>query len=77
MRDLLIKFANGMTFSVPVKWNLPNSSQKKVENIVNWSKDNGLVLNLGKTWQMVVGRKTKKQLPNPVPSIERKSSVNC
>ena len=31
MRDLLIKFANGMTLSVPVKWNLPNPSQKKLK----------------------------------------------
>ena len=34
-----------------------------------------MVLNLGKTWEMVVRGKIKKQLPNPVPSFERKTSV--
>ena len=51
-KDLLIKFADDMTLSVPVKSNLPDSSLKEVENIVNWSKDNSMVLNLGKTWEM-------------------------
>jgi hypothetical protein len=51
-KDLLIKFPDDMTLSVPVKSNLPDSSLKEVVNIVNWSKDNGMVLNLGKTWEM-------------------------
>ena len=52
--------ADDMTLSVPVKSHLPDPSLKEVENIVNWSKNNGMVLNLGKTWQMVVRGKTKK-----------------
>jgi hypothetical protein len=51
-KDLLIKFPDDMTLNVPVKSNLPDSSLKEVVNIVNWSKDNGMVLNLGKTWEM-------------------------
>ena len=43
-RDLLIKFADDMTLSAPVKSNLLDPSLKEVENIVNWSKDNGRVL---------------------------------
>ena len=51
--------ADDMTLSVPVKSHLPDPSLKEVKNIVNWSKNNGMVLNLGKTWQMVVRGKTK------------------
>lgn len=55
-----------MTLSVPVKSNLPGPFLKEVENIFNWSKDNGMVLNLGKTWEMVARGKTKASKSNTI-----------
>ncbi len=49
--NLLVKFADDITTSAPVKL---GSDSAEVESIQNWSEANQMTLNLSKTWEMVV-----------------------
>lgn len=74
-RNLMIKFADDITLSVPVNVNDSDPSQTEVENIEEWSRDNRMTLNLSKTWEMVVRGKTSKSLPDVITTIERKNEL--
>lgn len=75
-RNLLIKYADDITLSVPVKGDVPDQSAvAEVENIQRWATVNKMKLNLSKTWEMVAKGKTTKTLPEPITSIERKSEL--
>ena len=75
-RNLLIKYADDITLSVPVKVNDSDfSAVVEVENIQRWATENKMKLNLSKTWEMVAKGKTTKALPDSITSIERKSEL--
>ncbi|CAB3982307.1 Hypothetical predicted protein, partial [Paramuricea clavata] len=70
--NILVKFADDMTVSAPVKNNY-DSALAEVDNIEKWTETNRMSLNLGKTWEMVVSGKSTNPLPEPITGIERKT----
>ena len=74
--NLLIKFADDITQSIPVGPNLhDDSSVSEIQNIKLWSNMNRLKLNLTKTQEVVMRRKTPQNPPGTVPIIDRKSEL--
>lgn len=72
--NLLIKFADDITVTVPVR-NGKDSASSEVNNIKDWGKKNYMSLNLTKTWEMVIHGKTSKPKPQPLQDIKRKESL--
>ena len=70
--NLLVKFADDITTSAPVK-SRSDSAEAEVESIQNWSEANQMTLNLSKTWEMVVHGGSMRPLPASIVGIERKS----
>ncbi|CAB4009901.1 Hypothetical predicted protein [Paramuricea clavata] len=70
--NLLVKFADDITTSAPVKSG-SDSAEAEVESIQNWSEANQMTLNVSKTWEMVVHGGSMKPLPAPIVGNERKS----
>ena len=50
-RNLLEKFADDLTLSVPQEENIPKSSAEEIDNIKQWVIENEMTLNLNKTCQ--------------------------
>ena len=69
--NVLVKFADDMTVSAPVKSN-SDSATMEVRNIENWARRNRMTLNLSKTWEMLLSGGTSKPPPVPIEGIERK-----
>ena len=44
--------------------------------LTNWANENRMVLNLDKTWEMVLKGNTSKLVPDPLPSINRRDWLN-
>lgn len=58
-RNLLTKYADDLTLSIPIKATVPNfSAIQEVQNIQQWASENRMELNLSKTWKMVLSGKT-------------------
>ena len=76
-QNLLVKFADDLTLSIPVKSgvNNRNSAANEVQSIVEWSTVNRMQLNFKKTWEMLLKGKSTKALPAPLAFIERKPSL--
>ena len=74
-RNLLLKYADDITLSIPVRSNDIDPSLNEVRNIQYWASENRMNLNLKKTWEMVVRGKTRKPLPEPICDIERKEEL--
>ena len=72
-RNLLVKFADDITISVPVSQESTDVTINVVNSIRDWAASNRMTLNLSKTWEMLIHGKTTKPNPQPVPGIERKS----
>ena len=70
-RNLLLKYADELTLSVPVSAHQDHSFIEV--NIQHWAVRNRMKLNLTKTWEMVVHGRISKPLPPLVQGIERKS----
>jgi hypothetical protein len=70
-RNLLTKFADDLTVSAPVT-NTGDSAASEVRNIKGWASENRMDINMSKTWEMVVRRKSTKPLPLQLDGIERK-----
>jgi hypothetical protein len=70
--NLLIKFADDLTVSAPVK-TTGDSAASEVRDIKGWASDNRMTLNMSKTWEMVVRGRTTKPLPLQLDGIERKN----
>ena len=71
-RNLLLKYADDLTLSVPVSAHQDHSFIE-VNSIQHWAVRNRMKLNLTKTWEMVVHGRISKPLPPLVQGIERKS----
>jgi hypothetical protein len=69
--NVLVKFADDMTVSAPVKSN-SDSATMEVRNIENWARRNTMTLNLSKTWEMLLSGGTSKPPPAPMEGTERK-----
>ena len=72
-RNLLVKFADDITISIPVSNDSTDATINEVNSIRDWAASNRMTLNLSKTWEMLIHGKTTKPNPQPVPDIERKS----
>ena len=67
--NLLIKFADDITLSIPIGPNLPDDSTvSEIQNIELWGSMNRMKLNL--TWELVIRGKTQKNPPETVHMIE-------
>jgi len=74
-RNLLVKYADDSTLSVPIRSNSPDLSLFEVQNIQRWSTENRRTLNFQKTWEMVLRQTTKKPFPEPMKDIKRKGEL--
>ena len=70
--NLLLKYADDLTLSVPVSSHQDHSFIE-VNSNQHWAIRNSMKLNLTKTWEMVVNGRISKPLPPLVQGIERKS----
>ena len=50
-----------------------NTGAEEVENMKLWSNENRMVLNMNKTYEMIVRGRTSIPLPSCIPSIKRKT----
>ena len=73
-QNLLVKFADDLTLSIPVESGARNSNStaNEVQSIVEWTSVNRMQLNFKKTWEMLLKGKSTKALPVPLASIEWK-----
>ena len=69
--NLLVKFADAITVSAPVK-NGKDTALTEVTNIKNWVNDNRMIVNISKTWEMVLSKGVLKQLPPQIDGVKRK-----
>ena len=76
-KNLLTKYADDITLSVPVKSNASyvDSAHQEVANIKKWTEDNKMKLNLAKTFEMLIRGKTQKPHPECVEGIHRKNEL--
>ena len=76
-QNLLVKFADDLTLSIPVKSGVSNSNSaaNEVQSIVEWTIVNRMQLNFKKTWEMLLKGKSTKALAAPLVFIERKPSL--
>ena len=73
----IVKFADHITLSIKVD-RTKDTSDIEAKNIMDWASNNGMSLNLTKTWEMVIHVKVSQSLlsqslPNPLPTITRKT----
>ena len=69
--NLLVKFADDITVSVPVK-NGKDTALTEVTNIKDWANKNRMIVNISKTLEMVLCKGVLKQLPPQIDGIKRK-----
>ena len=75
--NLLIKFADDITQSIPVGPNLPDDlSVSEIQNIKLWSNMNRLKLKLTKTWEVVMRGQTPKILLGLCPLLTERANLN-
>ena len=55
----LVKFADDVSLSIHIRERLTDISPLEVNNLINWSTQNNMKLNLKKTWEMVIRGKSK------------------
>ena len=69
--NLLVKFADDITVSAPVR-NGKDTALTEVTNIKDWANENRMIVNISKTWEMVLSKGVLKQLPPQIDGIKRK-----
>ena len=72
-RNLIMKFADDITISIPVSKDITDATINEVNSMKHWAASNRITLNLSKTWEMLIYGRTTKPNPQPVPGIERTS----
>ena len=71
----LVKFADDISLSIPIREGLIDTSPLEANNLINWSTQNNMTLNHKKTWEMVIQGKSKKPVPEEIPNIERREEL--
>ena len=71
-KNELVKFADDLTLGVPGTES-GDTSRTEFDNVQAWSEENRMPLNMKKTYEMVVHGVTPVALPDPIPSVERKT----
>ena len=71
----LVKFADDLTESVLVK-GIQDQAPQEVQNILSWTQDNLMTINLTKTKEMVVKGKVEGPLPLSLLISNRKSFLS-
>ena len=63
-QNLLVKFADDLTLSIPVQSGVSNSNSaaNEVQSIVEWTTVNRMQLNFKKTWEMLLKRQIHQGL---------------
>ena len=70
--NALVKFADDLTLGVPGNES-GDTSRSEAACLQDWAEKNRMPLNLEKTYEMVVRRRTSVVLPELIPSIKRKT----
>ena len=68
----LCKFADDITVEAS-GYDEEDTGAEEVENMKLWSNENRMVLNMNKTYEMIVRGRTSIPLPSCIPSIKRKT----
>ena len=71
----LVKFADDLTYSVLVK-GIQDQAPQEVQNILTWTQDNLMTINLTKTKEMVVKGKVEGPLPLSLLISNRKNFLS-
>ena len=64
--SLLVKFADDITVSIPVRAGDSNIAESEVSSIMEWAEKNQMTLNLNKTWEMLLKSGSLKVPPDPL-----------
>ena len=70
---LLVKYADDITVSIPVRAEDRNIAELEVNSIMKWAEKNQITLNLSKTWEMLLKR--PKVPPPPLAIVKRKTQL--
>ena len=73
--SLLVKFADDITVSIPVRAEDSNIAESEVCSIMEWAEKNQMTLNLNKTWEMILKSGSLKVPPAPLAIVERKTKL--
>ena len=71
----LVKFADDISLSIPIREGLIDTSPLEVNSLINWSTQNDVKLNLKETWETVIRGKSKKLVLEEIPNIERREEL--
>ena len=66
-----VKFADHITVSAPVK-NGKDTALTEVTNIKDWANENRMIVNISKTWEMVLSKGVLKQLSPQIDEMKCK-----
>ena len=69
-RNLMVKFADDITISIPVSKGSTGATINEVNSMKHWAASNRMTLNISKTWEMLIYGKTTRPNPQPVPGIK-------
>ena len=70
--NALCKFADEITVEAP-GYDEDDTGTEEVENIISWPDKNRMVLNMDKTYEMIVRGRTSAPIPRRIPSIKQKT----
>ena len=73
--SLLVKVADDITVSIPVRAGDSNMAESEVSSIMEWAEKNQMTLNLSKTWEMLLKSGSLKVPPAPLAIVERKTKL--
>ena len=75
-KNLLVEFSDDITVSLPIEANVGlDESETEVLSFIEWSENNCMKVNLTKTWDLLLRRKTTRTPPEPLEIIERKEKL--
>ena len=74
--SLLVKFADDITFSIPVCAEDSNIAESEVSSIMEWAENNQMPFNLNKTWEVLLKSGSLKVPPALLAIVERKTKLN-
>ena len=73
--SLLVKYADDITISIPVRKEDSNIAEPEFNSIMKWAEKNHMTLNLSKPWEMLVKSGSPKVPQAPLAIVEPKSQL--